>query len=92
MGQLDHNCNAEVDAQVLLLIVYRLTIHPLAEYPGPLLARITNLYSVYHAYIGDLHLDMLRCHETYGKIARPNLWTDAPRDKLQTLLADAEPM
>lgn len=31
--------------------------------PGPPLARITNLYVLYYAYVGDLHLDMLRCDE-----------------------------
>jgi len=30
------------------------------------MAKITGFYSVYHAYVGDLHLDMLRCHEIYG--------------------------
>lgn len=41
--------------------------HPYAKYPGPFLARITPLYSLWHAYIGDLHLDALRCHEEYGE-------------------------
>lgn len=52
---------------IVSLIVYRLSLHPLAKYPGPLLARITGWYAVYHAYVGDLHLDMLACHEKYGK-------------------------
>ncbi|MCJ1250608.1 hypothetical protein MMC30_007836 [Trapelia coarctata] len=55
---------------IISFVTYRLTIHPLAKYPGPLLARITNLYAVYHAYIGDLHLDMLKCHEIYGECVR----------------------
>ena len=53
--------------QCTLIIFYRLTIHPLAKYPGPLLGRITNLYAVYHAYVGDIHLDMLSCHDLYGE-------------------------
>lgn len=56
--------------QVVGLTIYRLSLHPLAKYPGPLLAKVTNLYAVYHAYIGDLHLDMFRCHEMYGDFVR----------------------
>lgn len=52
------------------VVVYRLTLHPLAKYPGPKLAKITGFYAVYHAYIGDLHLDMWRCHECYGSLVR----------------------
>ena len=40
------------------LAFYRLKVHPLAEIPGPNLARITNFYAVYHAYVGDIHLDI----------------------------------
>lgn len=48
------------------LIVYRLYFHPLAKYPGPFCARITNRYAVYHAYIGDKHLDTHKAHQKYG--------------------------
>ncbi|KAI0551333.1 cytochrome P450 [Xylaria curta] len=51
-------------------IVYRIFFHPLAKYPGPLLARVTNLYSAYHAWRGDIHLDIWRCHQTYGQRVR----------------------
>ncbi|KAL8746409.1 MAG: hypothetical protein Q9190_001583 [Brigantiaea leucoxantha] len=43
-----------------------LTLHPLAKYPGPLIAKITDWYSVYHAWKGDRHLEFWRCHEKYG--------------------------
>lgn len=52
---------------VLFHIVYNLYFHPLSKYPGPLLARISPLYSLYHVVAQDLHLDILRCHEIYGK-------------------------
>ena len=52
------------------VIVYRLTLHPLAKYPGPKLAKISDFYAVYHAYIGDLHLDMWRCHKSFGNFVR----------------------
>ena len=55
---------------VLGLCVYNLWFHPLAKYPGPFLAKITNLYGGYHAYKGDLHIDMSRCHEKYGNYVR----------------------
>lgn len=50
------------------LCVYRLKFHPYAKYPGPLLAKLTNLYGLYHAYLGDMHVDVWRCHERYGMI------------------------
>ncbi|KAJ5674928.1 Cytochrome P450 E-class group I [Penicillium maclennaniae] len=53
-------------AYVLAIIVYRIWFHPLAKFPGPVLAKVTNLYGGYFAWKGDLHVDMLRCHEKYG--------------------------
>lgn len=50
------------------IVVYNLFFHPYAKYPGPFWAKITPLYSVWHAYIGDLHIDVLRCHEKYGEL------------------------
>jgi hypothetical protein len=50
----------------LAIIVYRIWFHPLAKFPGPVLAKVTNLYGGYYAWRGDLHLDMMRCHEKYG--------------------------
>jgi hypothetical protein len=49
-----------------LIIVYRLTLHPLAKYPGPFLAKVTDIYLAYHAWKGDRHLEFYRCHEKYG--------------------------
>lgn len=52
------------------LAVYRIYFHPLAKYPGPLLAKVTDLYQTYHALRGDRHLEFYRCHEKYGDIVR----------------------
>ncbi|KAL4747878.1 hypothetical protein BDW72DRAFT_206088 [Aspergillus terricola var. indicus] len=59
-----------VSCAVAAFCVHRLFFHPLAKYPGPWLAKITNLYAGYHAWRGDLHLDMWRCHEKYGDFVR----------------------
>ncbi|ROT38409.1 isotrichodermin C-15 hydroxylase [Sodiomyces alkalinus F11] len=52
------------------LIVYRVFFHPLAKYPGPFLAKITNAYQLYHAWKGDRHLEFWRLHERYGRVVR----------------------
>lgn len=50
--------------------MYRLTLHPLAKYPGPFLAKITTWYDTYHCYIKDRHYDQYECHRQYGSIVR----------------------
>ncbi|KAL8827690.1 MAG: hypothetical protein Q9191_003035 [Dirinaria sp. TL-2023a] len=57
-------------AYFFCIAVYNAVFHPLAKYPGPFLARFTDLYAAYHAWKGDIHLDMWRCHEKYGKFVR----------------------
>jgi cytochrome P450 len=52
------------------LAAYRIWFHPLAKYPGPFLAKLTDLYSTYHAWKGDRHLEFWRSHEKYGNIVR----------------------
>lgn len=55
---------------VFAVIVYRLYFHPLAKYPGPFLAKITDAYQLYHAWKGDRHLEFWRQHERYGRVVR----------------------
>lgn len=50
--------------------IYNVYFHPYAKYPGPFLAKFTDLYSGYHAWKGDIHLDMWRCHQVYGDKVR----------------------
>jgi len=50
-----------------VVAIYRLTFHPLAKYPGPFLAKLTDAHLAYHAWKGDRHLHFYRCHEHYGE-------------------------
>jgi hypothetical protein len=50
--------------------IYNVYFHPYAKYPGPFLAKFTDLYAGYHAWKGDIHLDMWRCHQIYGDKVR----------------------
>ncbi|PHH89001.1 hypothetical protein CDD83_6778 [Cordyceps sp. RAO-2017] len=52
------------------IVVYRVFFHPLAKYPGPFLAKITDAYQTSHAYKGDRHLEFWRMHQKYGKVVR----------------------
>ncbi|CAK7563498.1 MAG: hypothetical protein SEPTF4163_001367 [Sporothrix epigloea] len=55
---------------IIGLVIYRIFLHPLAKYPGPLLAKLTDAYMLYHAWKGDRHLELWRLHERYGPIVR----------------------
>ena len=52
------------------LAIYNIFFHPLAKYPGPLIAKLTDAYQLYHAYKGDRHLEFWRLHERYGPVVR----------------------
>ncbi|VDC02502.1 unnamed protein product [Peniophora sp. CBMAI 1063] len=55
----------------LFTLVYRLSpLHPLARYPGPVLARISKWYSVYVILEGKQHIHYQRLHEQYGPVVR----------------------
>lgn len=56
--------------QISALFIYRLFFHPLCRYPGPLLAKLTDAYMLYHAWKGDRHLEFWRLHEKHGKFVR----------------------
>ena len=57
---------------MLAVVLYRLFLHPLAKYPGPRFAAITDWYSVYHCWIGDRHIDLYRLHLKHGQFDHPN--------------------
>lgn len=57
---------------VVLLFIYRLTLHPLAKFPGPRLAAVTFWCEFYHDYFcGGQYLFRIRdMHAKYGHIVR----------------------
>ena len=51
--------------------LYRLSpFHPLAHIPGPYLPRLSSLWLIYHAWIGDECTVVHKLHEKYGTIVR----------------------
>lgn len=54
----------------LYKVIYNLYFHPLAKFPGPKLAAISNLYYVLYWTAGrwPFHLEAL--HKTYGDVVR----------------------
>lgn len=55
--------------------VYRLSpFHPLAPYPGPLVCKVTNLWTAYIASTGKSHRYYEKLHEKYGKVVRIGMW------------------
>ncbi|KAL4781966.1 cytochrome P450 [Aspergillus varians] len=71
---------------VLTRALYRLWLHPIASYPGPPLAAISNLPYFIWTTTGNLHQRLHSLHEKYGDVIRirpnslvyrtPEAWTD----------------
>lgn len=66
--------------------IYNLYFHPLAKYPGPFLARMTPVYSIYGLFRGRWPFDVHQLHLQYGPVLRtmpneltfvdPQAWKD----------------
>ncbi|KAI1340366.1 cytochrome P450 [Xylariaceae sp. FL0016] len=54
----------------LAVFAYRLLLHPLRDYPGPFLARVTEGYSGFFAAGRRLHLKTQQDHNKYGPVLR----------------------
>ena len=61
-----------ISLYVILLYTYRLTLHPLAKFPGPRLAAVTFWFELYHDFFrGGQYLFRIRdMHAKYGHIVR----------------------
>ncbi|KAF2649380.1 cytochrome P450 [Lophiostoma macrostomum CBS 122681] len=67
---LSHVLHAHLIQYILLLLVYNLTFHPLAKYPGPILWRCTRLKYLISGWKGYLHTDVMAMHKRYGSVVR----------------------
>jgi hypothetical protein len=56
-------------------IIYNLTLHPLAKFPGPFFCRISNLPQCYYEAIlnGKFMPEIDKYHEKYGSSAPPHM-------------------
>jgi hypothetical protein len=54
-----------------LLILYRLSpFHPLYNFPGPILLRVSEIPMLYYALKGTRHVAVKRLHDQYGRVVR----------------------
>ncbi|CAK7201377.1 hypothetical protein SEUCBS139899_004081 [Sporothrix eucalyptigena] len=70
----------------LWTIIYNLYFHPLARFPGPFLAKISPIYSIYGLFRGRWPFDVHQLHLKYGPVLRlmpnelaftnPEAWRD----------------
>jgi hypothetical protein len=58
---------------LFVLAIYRLYFHPLAKFPGPRLAALTNGYEFYYDAIkgGRYYKKIEKLHEKYGNYPTP---------------------
>ncbi|CAG8959910.1 hypothetical protein HYFRA_00013182 [Hymenoscyphus fraxineus] len=56
---------ATITAYILLWIGYQVFLHPLSKYPGPFLAKLSNVYNGYYAWKRCLHLTTLKNQQKY---------------------------
>jgi hypothetical protein len=70
-------------AYILVLVVYRLYLHPLAKFPGPRLAAVTSWYEGYYEIVknGQYSRQISKLHDEYGKNL-PLFWAHSPTNVL----------
>src|SRR4051794_10113714 len=53
------------------IILYRLSpFHPLAKYPGPVLCKVSRLWTAYLSWTGQQHRYYHHLHQKYGPVIR----------------------
>lgn len=55
---------------LLTSLLYRAFFHPLSSVPGPLICKLTSLWTWYHSYIGDECTRINDLHALYGPVLR----------------------
>jgi hypothetical protein len=62
----------------IALVLYRLYFHPLADFPGSVMARSTFLYEFHHTYFreGSYYLRVKDMHKKYGRRKIPSVWEE----------------
>ena len=55
---------------ILYTGVYRLFFHPLARFSGPLPAKLTSFYMIWHSFLGRGTYIRYHLHQQYGKVVR----------------------
>ncbi len=64
---------------VFFTLAYRLSpFHPLAKYPGPLLAKTSKWWAAYLSGTGDQHRYIKRLHDRYGDVVRIGWYLHRP--------------
>ncbi|KAJ6567330.1 high nitrogen upregulated cytochrome P450 monooxygenase 2 [Mycena vulgaris] len=80
---------------VMSVICYRLSpFHPLSKHPGPILAKLSKMWAIYHTYTGKTHVAFLDLHRRYGPVVRtgPNELSICDAAAIQPILgADGMP-
>ncbi|KAA6414706.1 MAG: benzoate 4-monooxygenase cytochrome P450 [Lasallia pustulata] len=56
--------------RLVAIWIYRLTFHPLAKYPGPWLAKVSDLYGAYYNARRQLHIETEKGHRRWGPLIR----------------------
>ncbi|KAL6704672.1 hypothetical protein ACN47E_007954 [Coniothyrium glycines] len=55
---------------IIVVCVYRVYLHPLSKYPGPVSYKLSGWPLLWQAYVGDRHIWHLKDHDKYGNIVR----------------------
>ena len=60
-----------IGALILFTLAYRLSpFHPLAKYPGPVIAKTSKWWAAYMSATGDSHRYYKHLHDRYGDVVR----------------------